>query len=316
VAAYELYLRGNDPANLRSDSGPHRALEYFRQAVAIDSTYAAAWAGMARMYGRLTTTKNPGMPVDDLLALSESAARRAIALDDSVADGHAALALYLMNFERDYGTAEMELKRAVELDPAYGRVREWLVHLYLDTERPVEALAEARRALEVDPLSPSAHAELAHALLANGRPEEALDHLRHIEAVRPPLLRTRVLLFQTYAMQGKWTEANEALGPPSEDSFSRSFRAYLLARSGRREEAVRIRQDLLARWRLGEATAMDVMVASTGLRDFDAAFAWIDRAIEDRSAESYVTVMAPMFAELRQDPRFDRVRERLGLQKR
>jgi serine/threonine-protein kinase len=96
VAAYELYLRGNDPAHLRSDSGPHRALEYFRQAIAIDSTYAAAWAGLARMYGRVQSTEDPGRPIAELRALSREAALKAVALDDSLGEAHATLGILML----------------------------------------------------------------------------------------------------------------------------------------------------------------------------------------------------------------------------
>jgi TolB-like protein/Tfp pilus assembly protein PilF len=320
VAAYELYLRGNDPALLRSDSGPHQAIDYFRQAIAIDSTYAAAWAGLARMYGRVQFTEDPGMTIEDLSALSEQAALKAVALDDSLAEAHATLGILRMRLHQDFATAESELRRAIELDPAYGRAREWLVGLYINTERPVEALAEARRALELDPLSPSAHAELAHALLANDRPDEALVHLDHIAAVRPPLLRTPGLLAQAYAMKGMWGEAIATRGLSSEtrDSGALSLYAYMLARGGRREEALRIREELIERWEEGEALAVEVAIVYAGLGDSDQAFAWIDRSIDDSATlrTGYITLMAPIFDDLRRDPRFDRVRERLGIQKR
>ena len=319
VAAYELYLRGNDPANLRSDSGAHQALEYFRQAIAIDSTYAAAWAGLARMYGRVQSTEDPGMPIEDLRALSLQAALKAVALDDSLAEAHAALGLNRMHVDQDFATAESELRRAIELDPAYGRAREWLVGLYLDTERPIEAMAEARRALESDPLSPSAHAELAHALLANDRPDEALVHLEHIAAVRPPLLRTPVLLAQAYAKKGMWREAIASMEPRARmgDSGDLALYAYMLARGGREEEALRIREDLIERWNAGEALALDVAIVYAGLGDHGGAFAWIDRSKDPEILRNrYITLMAPIFEDLRRDSRFDRVREQLGIQKR
>ncbi|HET6362219.1 MAG TPA: BTAD domain-containing putative transcriptional regulator [Gemmatimonadota bacterium] len=324
VAAYELYLRGNDPVNLRSDSGPHQALEYFRQAVALDSTYAAAYAGMSRMYARLRSTEDPGMPIRDLEALSLRAALKAVALDDSLAEAHAALGTIQMNVARDYRSAEMELKRAIELDPMQSRTHEWLVLLYLRTGRPAEALAEARRALEIDPLSPSAHAEVAHALIANGRYDEALAHLAHIQNVQPPLLRTAQIAAQAYAMKEMWEEAIAAIRPQAERelaavssmSQSAALYGYLLARSGQQEEADRVLQTLLARSQRTGTGAFDVATVYAGLGDFDQAFVWLDRAIEDGSETSHANVMEPVFEELRRDPRFKRVEERLGLQKR
>jgi len=186
LPAYELYLRGMDPALLRSDSGARRALEYFRHAVALDSTYAAAWAGVARMLYR---TVNPHADsVAKTEALAETAARKALALDDSLAEAHATFAM-LRATVHDNATAEQEFKRAVALDPGRSRIHEWFAQFYLTTERPAEALAEAERASTLDPLSPTATAELARALAANGRCDEALARLKTIAALDPPLLR-------------------------------------------------------------------------------------------------------------------------------
>jgi serine/threonine-protein kinase len=313
VAAYELYLRGNDPANLRSDEGVRRAQEYFRQAIAIDSTYAAAYAGLARMYGRLRSTEDPGMPIADLEALFLQAALKAVALGDSVAEAHAALGLARMNVEQDYRSAEVELKRAVELDATQARTHEWLVLIYLQTGRPAEALAEARRALEIDPLSPSAHAEVAHALLANGRHDEALAHLEHVRNVQPPLLRTATLVAQAYAMKGMWEEAIAA----AEKDVPPGLYGYLLGRSGQREEANRVLQTLIASYQRTGRDAFGVVAVYAGLGDFDRAFAWLERSFDDGSAiKSHFNLMEPIFEELRSDPRFGPVKERLGIQNR
>lgn len=317
VAAYELYLRGDDPALLRSDSTVREGLEFFRQAIAIDSTYAAAYAGMARMYSRLAGMDDPGMPIRELRALAEEAALKAVDLDDSSAEAHAALGLVRMYSDYDFISAESELKRAIELDPTQARIREWLVLLYLRTERPSEALAEARRALELDPLSPSAHAEVAHALVANGRYNEALAQLEHIAEVQPPLLRTAVIAAQAYAKKQMWAEAIAALRPRAEKGGPQSLPlyAYMLARAGHRDEALRILATLFDRWRRGEGRAFEVAVVYTGLGDFDQAFAWLDRSMDDHSLlmYSHFNIMEPIFEDLRSDARFERVRERLGL---
>jgi TolB-like protein/DNA-binding SARP family transcriptional activator len=312
VAAYELYLRGNDTVHLRSDSGPHKALEYFRQAVALDSTYAAPYAGMSRMFGRITSSPDPGMSIPQLRALQLQTALKAVALDDSLAEAHAALGLARMHVEQDYRSAESGLKRAVELDPGQARFREWLVHLYLRTERPEEALSEARRALEIDPLSPTAHAELAHALIANGRYDEALTHLEHIRNVQPPLLRTAGLVVRAFAMKGMW---EEAIAANIEHGQPLGVHGYLLARSGRREEAQRVLQTLLASNQRTGRDAFEVVLVYAGLGDFDRAFAWLDRSIDDPPI--YFTIIdEPLLEELRRDPRFERFRERLGIQNR
>jgi tetratricopeptide (TPR) repeat protein len=248
-----------------------------------------------------------------------------VALDDSVAEGHAALGLVRMHVQRDYRSAEIEFKRAIELDPMRGLAREWLALLYLRTGRPVEALAETRRSLEIDPLSPTAHAEVAYALIANGRYDEALAHLAHIQNVQPPLLRIAQIAAQAYAMKEMWEEAIAAIRPQAErdlaaassTSQSAALYGYLLARSGQREEADRVLQTLLARSQRTGTGAFDVAAVYAGLGDFDQAFAWLDRAIDDRSVRpTHFSIMSPLFEDLRRDPRFERVKERLGIQNR
>lgn len=123
-------------------------------------------------------------------------------------------------------------------------------------------------------------------------------------------------------MKGMWAEALEALEAlgdrdVSHDPDSDSFQAFVLARAGRREEALRIRDELIDQWEAGDATSLDVAIVHAGLGDLDEAFVWIDRSLADGSARSsYLDLMAPVFADLREDPRFDPVRERLGIQKR
>jgi hypothetical protein len=121
-------------------------------------------------------------------------------------------------------------------------------------------------------------------------------------------------------MKGMWGEAIATRGLSSEtrDSGALSLYAYMLARGGRREEALRIREELIERWEEGEALAVEVAIVYAGLGDSDQAFAWIDRSIDDSATlrTGYITLMAPIFDDLRRDPRFDRVRERLGIQKR
>jgi eukaryotic-like serine/threonine-protein kinase len=316
VAAYEFYLRGSDQALMRSDSGPRKGVEYFKQAIAADSMYAAAYAGLARMYVRLSMNPDPGMPVHELHALAEQAALKAVALDDSLAEARATLGLLRGRLRNDLTTAESELKRAIALDPTQAFPHQWLGGLYLRTGRPAEALAETRRALEIDPLSPSAHAEVAHALMANGRYDEALARLESIAKVQPPLLRVPAYTAQAYAGKGMWAEALAALNGstdihPTHDPLY----GHLLARAGRREQALEVREILLDQVQTGTRGAFDMVVIEAGLENFDEAFAWLERSIEDRSIEDS-SIMEPIFNELRRDPRFERIRPRLGIQNR
>jgi DNA-binding SARP family transcriptional activator len=316
VAAHELYVRGSDPALMRSDSGVQQRLHYFLQAVALDSTYGLAYSGLASTYVRLTMADHSGFSARELQARAEAAAARGVALDDSVGKTHAVLGMVRMR-DHDFAAAADEFKQAIALDPTDASVHESLAGLYLVTGRPKEGLAEARRALELDPLSSAAIADLAHALLFNDRCDEALAQLERIASVRPPLLRAAPIAAQCYARRHRWARAVAVLQPQKDhDPVSLALSGYMLARAGLRDQALRVEAVLLARWKQRHEGAEHVAEVYAGLGDLDQAFAWLDRALTDGSLVLnpwYGEVVEPAFQQLQRDRRFQRVRQRLDL---
>jgi tetratricopeptide (TPR) repeat protein len=314
IAAYELALRGNDPVLLRSDSGARRALEYFQQAVALDSGYAAAWAGLARMQ-LLSGSTDTVLSRRERLALAERAALKAIALDDSLAEGHRALS-FVRRVNLDIASAEAELTRAIALDPMNARLHEAMVQLYIGTGRPALALAEARRAVQLDPLSPSAAAEVAHALQANDRCDEALAQLGLLRSLRPPLLRASSIAARCYVRKRMWpeaiAEAQKNLGVTGTGGLS--MLGFVLARAGRVDEARRVLATLLDHARRTHGNSMDVAIVYAALGENDEAFAWLDRSVEDRSFA--LTLREDPLATLESDPRYEKFRSMLRVQKR
>jgi tetratricopeptide (TPR) repeat protein len=315
IAAYELYIRGNDPVLFRTDSGGRAGLEYFRQAIALDPNYADAYAGLARMHRRIGFGDDPGVSRPDRLVLAEQAALKAVGLDDSSEEAHVALSL-IRRDNYEMASAETELMRALALEPSNAGIHEWLVQLYALTERPAEALVEGRRAVELDPLSPSANAEFAHALLANDRCDEALTQLEKLRSLRPPLNRAGLLAAECYEQKQMWPEAIAELqritvngGPRGE-----ALLGYMLGRAGRTEEARRILAAMLERSRRVNGDAFDVAIVYAGLGENDQTFTWLDKAIDDRSL-GFVW-MHTMVNGLRRDPRFENIRRRAGLPKR
>jgi TolB-like protein/DNA-binding SARP family transcriptional activator/Flp pilus assembly protein TadD len=324
IAAYELYLRGSDMALLRSDSTARKGIEYLQQAIALDSMYAAAWAGLSLMYVRVAMIV--AAPVADRArygALAEQAARKAVALDDSLAEAHAILGVVRMGVF-DFASAERHLMRAIELDPSRPLTHEVMVALHLWTGQPAEALAYAERALALDPLSPTARAELAHALLFNGRCDDALAELEKLAGLKPPLMRVAPIAALCYARKHMWPEAVAVLRPQAArgEPHALALLGYMLARAGQKEEALRIHAALLQRWRRRHGGAYQVALVYAGFDDRDQTFAWLDRSIADRSLVGTpgitpnFMIVGPLFEDLRRDPRFERLRGRLGLQKR
>lgn len=314
IPAYELYLRGNDPALLRSDSAARRGLGYFERAVALDSTYAAAWAGLARMRYRVSESEDiarrPG-----LRAEGEAAARKAVTLDPTLGEGHAILGLF-RTMARDLPTAELHLQRAVALEPTRAVHREWLSNLYLLTGRTREALEEARQAVALDPLSPSAQAEAARALIAADRCDEAMTHLERVAAVDPPLLRVAPLMAQCYGRKGKWNEAIGVLKPQAErgDPLATAFLGYMYARAGLREQAAAVQSRLQGLVARGAEGAYYLAFVPAALANRDEAFRWLERGLEDGSfgfaASRSVPFTDLLFDDLKGDPRLEQLRAR------
>jgi TolB-like protein/DNA-binding SARP family transcriptional activator/Flp pilus assembly protein TadD len=319
IAAYELYLRGSDRVLLRSDSAARTGVRYFREALALDSAYAAAWAGLARMYGRVAPPEDPDMPGRVRLELAERTARKAIALDDSLAEAHATLGAILITAGK-LVSAERHLLRAVDLEPQRALTHEWLVTLRIWQEWPAEALGHARHALELEPLSPTANAELARALLFNDRCDEAIAQLEKLTALQPPLLRVAPLLAQCYARQQRWQEAASVLRPQAQHGERTVLvqLAWIDARSGTGREARRLLQHFHEQYRTGAGGAFDIAVLYAGLGNDDQALEWLHRAAAEQSLIQDVgnpfsaMIMGPHFADLRRDQRFAGVRELLA----
>jgi serine/threonine protein kinase/tetratricopeptide (TPR) repeat protein len=313
MAAYELYLRGSDPVLLRSQSGIWRSQEYFHRAIAADPTYAAAHAGLALSHvRRARNASDPGMPVPRLLALAKDEARKAIALDSTLAEGHYALGR-VQEASLEFPAAEASLQRAIELDPNRSVYRRSLSYLKAWTGQPEDELREARRALETDPVNPYALAAVASGYYATGRYGEATTQLEKIAGLKPPLQGVMFALAQCYAKQEMWDKAIATLRPGAEagDPLFTALLGHMLARTGKTDEANRILTDVLARRERTGVGAFHVAIVHAGLGDLDETFAWLNRSVDDRSIGSFI--MGPTFEHLRKDSRFDLLRKRLGL---
>jgi tetratricopeptide (TPR) repeat protein len=320
VAAYELYTRGNDRTLLRSDSAVRVGLEFFRQAITLDSNYAAAWAGLGRMYSRLAGVSPPATR-PHMYELAENAARKAVALDDSLDEAHATLGVILMS-QRDFAEAGRELERAIALNSSKPLTHQWISGFYIWMGQLDEGLSHAQLAHELDPLSADATADLARALAAADRCDEALVQLKPLASLKTPLLRAAPIMSQCYARKGMWAEAAAAIRPQVErgELMAKAQLASVLARGGHRDEALRIRESLLDDWRRGKIGAFPVAFAYVGSPGEAAhAFEWLDKSIDDGSisgapgSQAVVLLTSPDLEEFRRDARFVRFRNRLGL---
>ena len=314
IAAYELYIRASDPVLLRNQTGIWQSQELFMKALAADPAYAAAHAGLALVYvRRARNASDPGMAVPKLLQLADSEALKAIAIDSTLAEGYYARGR-VREAMLDFPLAESALRRAIELDPSRSIYRRALSYLNAWTARSGEELAEAQRALETDPLNPYAIAAVASGLYGSHRYDEAIARLEPLMALKPQLQGVTFAIAQCYAKKGKWDAAIALLRPGAEagDPLFKALLGNMLARTGKREEANRILDDLIARRERTGFGAFHIAMIHAGFGSRDETFAWLDKSIDDRSIVSFI--MGPTFEELHSDPRFTQLRRRLGLE--
>jgi serine/threonine protein kinase len=154
VKAFTLYLKGRYEWNQRTQAGVARAIKFFEQAIEEDPKYALAYTGLADAYSTFLDYRS--VPVHEGHALAKKYARRALQLDDSLAEAHASLAWSLFIYDWDWAAADAAFRRAIECDPQYAPAHQWYQFLLASRGQIEQALVEGLTAVEQDPGSVSA----------------------------------------------------------------------------------------------------------------------------------------------------------------
>ena len=184
IEAYDAYLRGRYFWNKRTSDGIKHAIEHFQQSIEHDPDFALGHAGLADSYIALTFY-NFAAPHETMPKAKESAIK-ALALDNTLAEGHASLAHILMNYDWNWPGAEKEFKRTIELKPDYATGHQWYaIHYLTATGRFEEAVQEMKRALELEPASLVMNTFMGATLYYAGRYDEAIDQCRRTIEMDP-----------------------------------------------------------------------------------------------------------------------------------
>jgi tetratricopeptide (TPR) repeat protein len=321
-AARDVFDHAAVPARFRNDSVARASLDLFRRAVQLDPDFAGAHAHLSMMFVRIAPANHPTMPRAQRIDSAMHHAMRAVALDDSLAEAHNLLGAVRFN-AYEFRDAEASFRRALELNPAYASPRRWISQIHVFAGRFDEALEEALRAWQTEPASSDGIVEVARGYLLTGRCDDALAWLSRLEGVQPPVLWARSIESECMVEKGRWDEAFEVLreGLPAAgvqmlgslgQTLGRAARVGPVAeRRFREEESRTILRTVLAHAGRGEATAFDVASVYAGLGELDAAFEWLEKALQERSL--ILSVMHPRYEELHGDPRFNELIARLGL---
>ena len=313
--AYELYLRGRYHWNKRTPDGIHKAIESFQHAIVKDPNYALAYAGLADCYH---VPANP-LPPKERMPLAKAAAMKALQLDDTLVEAHTTLARVLVAYDWDWPAAEKEFKRAIELNPRYAPAHQWYGGYLSATGRFREAEVEKKRALELEPLSLVINFEVGLASYFSRSYDQAIGQFQktlELDANFPP---PYAFLAAAYEEKGMFEEAMAASrravtvtqGPPK--ALAMAGLAHIYAVSGRKTEALKILAELQSLSEHSYVPATDAALIYAGLGEKDKAFAWLDKAHEERSFTLSNLKVEPRFDPLHSDPRFADLLRRIGL---
>jgi TolB-like protein/Tfp pilus assembly protein PilF len=313
--AYEAYLKGRYYSNKRTEKDVQQSVEYFQQAVENDPNYAPAYSGMADAYALLGYRGE--LPSNEALSRGKAAARKAVELDDSLAEAHASLAFIAETLEWDWPTAEQEYKRALELNPGYAAGHNWYAGYLMYLGRFEEGIAEAKRARELDPLSLAINNALGGRLLLAGRENEAVEQIQKTLEMDPHFAPAHNQLGWAYLRQGKNEEAvaefQKGVALSGSDPNESIDLGYAYAVMGKRDQAKKILATLKRKRERSFVSPAGLAIVAGALGDKDEAFGWLNKAYELRDPQLTYLKVGPRFTPLRSDPRYQDLLRRMGL---
>ena len=315
VRAYSLYLKGRFWWNRRSQAAIKEGIRFFEQAIEEDPGYALAYSGLADSYALDLDYR--GAPVVEGMERAKAEARKAIALDETLAEAHTSLAWVTFIYDWDWVAAEREFNRAIELNPRYSTARQWHAWYLVAMGRFDDALAEGRAAIELDPLSVSIRRSMGWLQYYARDFDGALENLRRALAMNPTSEETHRLLGLVYAQQELYDEAaasfREAVVNSESDMLSYAGLGQVAALRGRTDEARAVIRELEERQRTRYVSPVALAMIQLGLGEVDAAFDLLEQAYQDRRGWLAYLRVEPMFDSLRSDSRFGGLLQRMRL---
>ncbi|HEY3134463.1 MAG TPA: protein kinase [Blastocatellia bacterium] len=303
--AYRYYLQGRYYWNRRMGGALKKAIENFQKAAEIDPSYALAWAGIAESW---VLGGGASLPPSEYIFKTREAVERALKLDDSLPEAHAALAKLKANFEWDWEGAEREFKKTLELDPNYAGAYAWYAEYLMTMRRLDEAAAMLKRAYELDPLSLDINTSLGDPLLYAGDYDGAIAAYKKALEIDANFLVAHHKLAIAYEMKGVHeaaeSECQNVLSVATRYYPALALLGYSYARAGRMADARKVLDQLMDISRKGHISTFNMVVIYAGLGDADQALDWLSKAHEARDSNLVDYGMVPVIASLKSHPRF------------
>jgi TolB-like protein/Tfp pilus assembly protein PilF len=314
TAAYELYLKGRFFWNKRTGADLKRAIDYFNQAIAKDPNYALAYAGLADSY-TLLSVFSAASPQDSI-PQARVAAKKALELDNTLAEAHASSGRILSGYDYDFERAIAEFERAIQLNPNYATSYHWISNGPLTARGEFDrAITEGKRAVELDPLSMIDNADLGQIYFYARRYDEAISQIGKAIEIDPHSYLAHYYLGQIYQLQGHLTEAIAEYQKAVElddDPQALAFLGQAQARIGQHDKAQKILSRMTEEAKSRYVSAYSFALMFIALGDKERAIDALERAYREGAANDIITIRVdPMLDPLRGDPRFEALAEKI-----
>jgi eukaryotic-like serine/threonine-protein kinase len=314
--AYDLYLKGRFELNKMTGEGLSASRQMFEDAIKLDPNYALAHDGLAYSWyleGFMGFTAPK-----EVMPKAKAAVRRAIELDETVAEAHATLGVILALYDWDWGGAERELIRSIELNGASPICRDAYAFYFLrPAGRIEEAVSETQQALSLDPLSLPFRVHLAFLFYLQNKYEHSIAQFRKVLEMNPQYYMAHAMMGNVYALGGQFDEAlacyERAREADANSRFVDSLEAMTLAMAGRRTEASALLDKVTRRAATDYISPVSIAYVCTALVDKDRAFENLDRAIHDRDPNLLGLKSNPIFERLRTDERYHAILRKMQL---
>jgi len=313
--AYRHYLRGRFAWNKRTFEDTVEAIKHFEAAIAEDPTYALAYSGLADAHALQLDYRN--VAVAEGMANAKKYARKALELDDGLAEAHASLGWVLFIHDWKVHESIEHFERAVTLSPAYPTTHQWYSFPLVVLGQFDRALVEAQQAVDLDPSSVSARRSRGGVAYYARRYEDSLVHFDRAAAMNPISEETHRGLGLSYLQLGEYKKAEQAFREgllyTPQSAYSLAGLAGALHKQGRSDEALALLRELEKRAATEYVSSAGFVMLHAMLGNVDEAIDWLEKARDERRGFVVYLGVNPTLDPLRQSPRFKALQAELNL---
>lgn len=315
IEAYQLYMKGRYHALNLTQAETDKGVAYYRQAIELDPEYVLPYVGLAEVY--LTMVLTSGVPSAEVLPQAKAAALRAVEIDETSGDAHAALGALAFWYDWDWQEAERQYLRALQLRPNSAEAHFYYAHLLSNTGRHERALAEIKLSREIDPLFLRTGAIEGQILFFAGQADDALDRLNMTIDLNPNFWLSHLFISAVYIEKGMYDAAADSANRASDisgNTLSKAYLAYALARSGKSQEARDMLDELLELSKVRYVPPYDLAIIYNGLDESDKALDYLEKAFAEKNVLIVFLKVEPKWNNLRREPRYISLMKRMNFE--